>query len=49
MTDDELLAKLTDTHLVYVRATLYSALRAMMKVFQPVAAHFKGNGWGKST
>jgi len=23
-------------------------LEPMMKVFQPVAAHFKGNGWGKN-
>ena len=35
MTHDELLAKLTDTKLVYARATLYSALRAVVELHKP--------------
>jgi len=36
MTHDELLAELTDTEPVYARATLYSALRAVVELHKPV-------------
>ena len=35
MTHDELLAELTDTEPVYARATLYSALRAVVELHKP--------------
>ena len=35
MTHDELLAELTDTDPVYARATLYSALRAVVELHKP--------------
>jgi hypothetical protein len=35
MTHDELLAELTDTDPVYTRATLYSALRAVVELHRP--------------
>jgi hypothetical protein len=36
MTHDELLAELTDTEPVYARATLYSALRAVVTLHTPI-------------
>ena len=36
MTHDELLAELTDTEPVYARATLYSALRAVVELHKPI-------------
>ena len=36
MTHDELLAELTDIEPVYARATLYSALRAVVELHKPV-------------
>ena len=35
MTHDELLAELTDTEPVYARATLYSAIRAVVELHKP--------------
>ena len=36
MTHDELLAELTDIEPVYARATLYSALRAVVELHKPI-------------
>ena len=38
MTHDELLAELTDIEPVYARATLYSALRAVVELHKPIKA-----------
>ena len=38
MTYEELLAELTDIEPVYARATLYSALRAVVKLHKPIKA-----------
>ena len=40
MTHDELLAELTDIEPVYARATLYSALRAVVELHKPVEGKF---------
>jgi hypothetical protein len=36
MTHDELLAELTDTGPVYARVSLYSALRAVVELHEPI-------------
>ena len=40
MTHNELLAELTDIEPVYARATLYSALRAVVELHKPVEGKF---------
>ena len=40
MTYEELLAELTDIEPVYARATLYSALRAVVELHKPVEGKF---------